>query len=302
MDSNVVQQFILRQLAQWPTAADRTRQLALVITRAIDIGKRTVTLQYNPARRISTAAKTDARAIDARPCFLCDNNRPPEQMNLPWHDYGILLNPFPIFPNHITIVHSAHTPQRIAGRIGHMAMLACELEDFTVFYNGPACGASAPDHMHFQAAPSVHFPVWEAIAENPAAYSRDNISVHDMCPAVYHIEARSTEEMEKSITALIAKMPSDESTGEPKLNILMRRHDEAMQAVVIPRRAHRADNFAHDPADTSKILVSPASVDMAGVVITVRQEDFERLTAQQIIDIYAETGYDYAWLTNILES
>lgn len=300
MDSNVLQRFIDRQIDSWRLAADNTRQLSQVQTRHIDIGPRQITLQYNPSRRISTAAKTDTASIKARPCFLCHANRPQAQEYIDWHDYHILLNPFPIFPQHLTIAHKSHIPQRINDHISHMAALAHEFQGFTVFYNGPLCGASAPDHLHFQAAPTQYFPIWETIDTTCPVHTAPNIEVYDICPAIFLIHAANSEEMERNVCYILALLPADESTGEPKLNILMRDTGMSLQAVVIPRRAHRPYNFAHDHSDTSRILISPASVDMSGVIISVRPSDFTGLTPQQITNLYLEVGYNHSQLINIL--
>lgn len=300
MDSTILQRFIDRQIASWTLAADNTRQLSQVQTRHINIGPRHITLQYNPSRRISTAAKTDTATIKARPCFLCHANRPQAQEFIEWYDYHILLNPFPIFPQHLTIAHKSHTPQRINGHISHMTALAHELQGFTIFYNGPLCGASAPDHLHFQAAPTQYFPIWETIDATGPVHTMPGIEIYDICPAICLIHAAGPEEMERNVRSIMDLLPADEPTGEPKLNILMRDTGMSLQAIVIPRRAHRPHNFAHDHSDTSRILISPASVDMSGVIISVRPSDFAGLSPQQITNLYLEVGYTYSQLINTL--
>lgn len=153
-----MKEFIERQLAQWQAAAERFRALGQVETKTIVLPESDITyrVQFNPARAVSTRAKVDAASIAARPCFLCRANRPPEQISMPWEDLEILVNPFPIFPGHLTIAAVEHTPQTLAGRVEQMKRLSLALPGYTVFFNGAKSGASAPDHFHFQAVPSEY--------------------------------------------------------------------------------------------------------------------------------------------------
>lgn len=145
-----IEEFLERQMAVWPEVAARFEALRLVETKRVG----DYCVQFNPARVVSTAAKVDAASIAARRCFLCGANRPPQQLALEWEDMEILVNPFPIFPGHLTIAAKAHTPQTMLGRTDQMRRLSRELPGYTIFFNGARAGASAPDHMHFQAVPS----------------------------------------------------------------------------------------------------------------------------------------------------
>lgn len=150
-----LKEFINRQLRLWPEAASRFKALEAVEIK--DVGGYKV--QFNPSRAVSTAAKVDAASVAARRCFLCAANRPEQQISLPWEDLEILVNPFPIFPEHLTIAAKEHTPQSLRGRVEQMRRLSKELPGYTVFFNGAKCGASAPDHMHFQAVPSEYMRI-----------------------------------------------------------------------------------------------------------------------------------------------
>lgn len=150
-----IESFISRQLEAWPEAAARFKALEAVETKRVG----GYDVQFNPARAVSTRAKVDAASIAARPCFLCARNRPKQQIAIEWEDMEILVNPFPIFPGHLTIAAKAHTPQTLRGRAEQMRRLSRELPGYTVFYNGARCGASAPDHMHFQAVPSRYMRI-----------------------------------------------------------------------------------------------------------------------------------------------
>ena len=159
IDKSVVQEFLERQIRDWDTAKNNYEALKHVKVKEFELNGSTVKVQFNPARIVSSAAKVDAKSLKERKCFLCEANRPAVQEGLPWEDYTILVNPFPIFPKHLTIPANEHTPQLIAGRISDMMKIARVLESYVVFYNGPKCGASAPDHMHFQAGNKGFMPV-----------------------------------------------------------------------------------------------------------------------------------------------
>lgn len=184
-----IEQFLRRQFEQWPEVADRFRALEAVETREVCLPHSSLTykVQFNPARAVSTRAKVDAASIAARPCFLCAANRPAAQITLEWEDLEILVNPFPIFPGHLTIAARNHTPQSLAGRVEQMKRLSMALEGYTVFFNGAKCGASAPDHFHFQAVPSRFMsvsPLYRShtIDSNDAAEASDPM-VNVVCTA-----------------------------------------------------------------------------------------------------------------------
>lgn len=283
-----IKRFITDQLASWPMAAKNHRALSNVITRSLNIGARTIFLQHNPLRATSTKANTDAAAIAARPCFLCPQARPPEQSGIPFLGYDILINPFPIFPDHLTIVDKRHNPQRISTRLADMLALVDTLPGFTVFYNGPACGASAPDHAHFQAAPSVFFPLWEAIDKSIPVFTSSSICIYDIQPAFYLISSGSAAECDKILKDMLSRLPADDLTGEPPINLLIRHSEDLYRIALIPRSKHRPADFG---TDKDKILVSPASIDMSGVIITPRQSDFDSLTATKVAEIISEVSY-----------
>ncbi|MDE6228755.1 MAG: DUF4922 domain-containing protein, partial [Muribaculaceae bacterium] len=169
-----IEEFLERQMAVWPEVAARFEALKLVETKRVG----DYCVQFNPARVVSTAAKVDAASIAARRCFLCCANRPPQQLALEWEDMEILVNPFPIFPGHLTIAAKAHTPQTMLGRTDQMRRLSRELPGYTIFFNGAQAGASAPDHMHFQAVPSRYMkPTSKAYTYRlaPAPFSPEEI-------------------------------------------------------------------------------------------------------------------------------
>lgn len=261
-----VNSFFDKQLAAWPKARGNFDALSGVKTKTVGQAR----VQFNPARIASTGAKVDAASIKKRACFLCEANRPAEQFGIDWGDYTVLVNPFPIFPRHLTIPCKSHVDQRIAGRVGDMCRLAAELPGYVVFYNGPRCGASAPDHMHFQAGNADFLP-----AEVPSQIG------------CFKLTGATPEEVEKQFADLYASLPAA-GDEEPMMNVLCRYEDGRYILTVIPRKRHRPSFYGDGEG---QMLVSPASVDLAGVLITPREKDFNEIDEQAIERIYKELCY-----------
>ena len=291
VDSNKIAGFFETQLAAWPMAAANFEALGGVKVKELDVNGMPFKVQFNPARMASSGAKVDAASLKARPCFLCEKNRPEVQIGIEWNDrYTILVNPFPIFHRHLTIPDTSHTDQLIAGRIADMMGLAAELNGYTVFYNGPRCGASAPDHMHFQAGNSDFLTIAPAI-ENAelktiAADGDATLSLVDTLPVkVFVIDAADHSAGERLFGRLREAMPVPEGEREPMLNLLCYSTPAGERLVVIPRKRHRPACYG---TDNGCMLISPASVDVGGVFITPRPEDFERMDQAAIASILDE--------------
>lgn len=219
-----------------------------------------------PGRAVSTKAKVDPESIAARPCFLCRENRPPKQPAIPHGEYEILENPFPVFPGHLTIPTTAHTPQRIMGRAADMVDIALRLKDYTVFYNGPKCGASAPDHCHFQAVYNKDLPL-------DIQYPFKRIYLVDQIDKI-------AAEIERSISEL-----SHDKDEEPAVNVgLHIINDDIAEAVIIPRKAHR-------PKCYPEIGVSPGAIDMLGTIITTSRSDFDAIDSETLSKIFHDVAY-----------
>ena len=234
--------FLARQLARWPEV--RNRHCAEVFYKDLSVSGSTIRVQFNPARAVSTSAKIDAASIAARPCFLCKKNRPSQQIELPWGDYTILVNPFPIFPGHLTIVANTHTPQSLRGRVDDMRRLAKALPGYTVFFNGARAGASAPDHAHFQAVRSEFISV-------PSFYFS------------YELPEGAEPEDDELINAVC---------------------DSSGRVTVIPRRAHR-------PHCYDRLMVSPGCIDVCGTLITVRRDDFDSISSEDVRQIFEDVTF-----------
>ena len=301
-----MQGLIDRQLAGWPEAARRYRDLREVQTKEITIGGMPVRVQYNPARAVSTLARTDAASIAARPCFLCRENRPQQQESMPFEGcdgrrYEILVNPFPIFPEHFTVPAVDHVPQRIAGRFPDMLRLAEAFPDMTVFYNGPESGASAPDHFHFQMGCRGFLPVERHFGLlGPRTVMRPGAAVIALTsayiPGLPVITAPDVKSAEAAFLRVLRSLPVSPRTGEPQLNILCWKErtdsDTVFRILVIPRKAHRPSCYYAPEGEA--VRISPASVDLGGVFIVPVEEDFRRTDAGVLQNIIRET-VDTSW-------
>ena len=293
-----------RQLAAWPEAARRYRDLQNIETKEIDLGGMPVRVQFNPARAVSTLARTDAAAIKARPCFLCRDNRPAQQEALPFEGcdgrrYEVLVNPFPIFPEHYTVPAVEHTPQRITGRFPDMLRLAEAFPDMVVFYNGPESGASAPDHFHFQMGCRGFLPVETHFDRlRPVTVMRPGRAVIAVTSGYISglpvITAPDGASAAAAFLRVLRSLPVSPATGEPQLNILCWRETPAdggsgalFRILVIPRKAHRPSCY-FAPEDRS-VRISPASVDLGGVFIVPAEEDYRRVNLQVLRTIIQET-------------
>ena len=289
--SHNAKELIKSQIKNWSLASNNYTGLQKVKTRTVPLdGGSEVKVQFNPERMRSSAAKVDAKSIKARPCFLCHTNRPQEQDGVAFGDFTILLNPFPIFPEHLTIPSNEHTLQLLAPHFASMLSLAKELNAFTVFYNGPKCGASAPDHFHYQAGMKGFMPIEADFKSgfyaklkaeqagvkvfNWEGYGRGVISL-------VGVDEKAIIALFESIHALLWAAQDEEI--EPMLNVLAYYEDEQYVVHVFPRIEHRPTCYFKEGDE--QILISPASVDMGGVFITPRPEDYEKITAADIEDI-----------------
>jgi hypothetical protein len=286
------------QFREWKLARDNYQQLDGVMVRSVPFAGYDISIQFNPGRIISSAAKVDSRSIESRPCFLCGNNRPVEQRGVPFGDsYIILINPFPIFRRHLTVVSLTHIPQRIDGNLETMLELARALPEYVIFYNGPQCGASAPDHLHFQAGNRGFLPI-EKDRENGALCSRvAEAEGTEMWlwkgygRGIMTLTGNSPGAIEKIFKRLYDSLTLRQpDRPEPMLNILAYYNKGQWTVHVIPREVHRpACYFAEGP---ERILLSPASVDLGGVFITPREEDFRKITPEDIQAILGEVCLD----------
>ena len=296
--TGAVERFFERQLNTWNEVRHRYRELERVETREITGDTFTLTAQWNPARIRSTGAKIDARSIAERPCFLCAKNRPKEQMHRTLLGrYELLVNPYPILPVHFTLPTLKHQPQRIGQMYGDIHRLLDLYPQLTLLYNGPQCGASAPDHAHLQAGTTGVLPLqqaWQRLSRNLTEVVKlddDNgiWLVTDYPATAFLIRSRTQESDEQLFRQLNGALQATVHTAdspEPMMNIIAWRQGELTLSVVLPRRKHRPDCYTAE--GDGQYIISPGAVDMGGLIITPREEDFRRLTPEFMAGLFRE--------------
>ncbi|MBR6247300.1 MAG: DUF4922 domain-containing protein [Bacteroidales bacterium] len=325
-----ISKFISDQLSVWSEAAAAFRALKKADVREVQVNGLTVRLQYNPGRIRSSAAKVDSASIKARKCFLCAENRPPQQRALPFEGrkgrkYHILVNPYPIFPSHLTIVRDRHVDQSIWHQYVDMMDLARRYPGLTVFYNGPRCGASAPDHLHFQACPSGLMPLereadslMDVIASRyggrTVPIGEETVTVPDSIASdisyigsvqeaqVFHykhftrgvfiLRARTSKSMAKLFYRLLDSAPIPEGDKEPMFNALTWCHASEYRAIVFFRAAHRSRHFYAEGPD--HLTMSPGCADMAGLFIVPDAEQFARVDSRLLEEILGDVSVSEA--------
>ena len=296
-----VNELFEQQLSVWEMARNNFEGLKTVQIREFDFDGFAVKVQFNPARMVSSGAKVDAKTIAERKCFLCAANRPEVQRGIEWRDYDILINPFPIFPRHLTIPRREHVDQQLVPYISDMFDLARELPDFVVFYNGPKCGASAPDHMHFQAGNADFLPLvgdyFNLKSQGKCTMQctidgADIYTIDDYLRVVYCIESADADALKESFMKLYNSWVKEEGV-EPMMNVVCLYKESTVNGqwstegkwylFVIPRGAFRPWQYTAE--GDKQLLVSPATVEVSGLFITPVKEHFERITKEDVVDI-----------------
>ena len=295
----ILNQFAKEQRESWPLAAANYAGLDSVEEKQFDFGDFVVKVQFNPGRIRSSAAKVDAKSVAERRCFLCLQNLPAEQKAISCGgDFQILVNPFPIFHSHFTIVSEIHTNQLFAPNISEMLRISKLMEGFTIFYNGPECGASAPDHLHFQAGENGFMPIgseYEKIKDRGELlftdesmeirafenYLRKMITIETVC-------FETGVEITRFFTEKFHQFQPEKS--EPMLNVLSGFANGKWTIHLFPRKLHRPSQFFAE--GDAQILISPASVDFGGVFILPRKKDFDKISAADIVSVFEQVTVD----------
>ena len=294
MEDSSISRFFNRQMEKWADARHRFRDLKHVETHQLSDQLK---VQWNPARIVSTGAKIDKKTLGDRPCFLCDKNRPKEQISKQIDErFLLLVNPFPILPVHFTIPARKHQPQSIYKNYGEMHRFLSLHSELMVFYNGPKCGASAPDHLHFQAGTSGILPLqanWQRLSRNLTDIISLNDDekialIHDFVVPAFVIISKSEDSDEALFQRLYKSMPVRGDETEPMMNIIAWRKGDEYISVVIPREKHRPE--AYFAEGDAQMMVSPGALDMSGLIITPREEDFRKLTEESATAILLECG------------
>jgi hypothetical protein len=293
-----IEDLFAQQRATWPMLRNGERALHLLQRKTLVDEGESVVVQVNPARRRSTTANIDAKAIAARACFLCPENMPPEERGVSFEDLVLMPNPFPVLPMHCTIADRQHRPQTLRARVPTFLHLARQIgPDLVALYNGPRCGASAPDHFHLQAARSAEIPILALLPSAPpnnavigySSFGRNMLIFRGKDPAA----------IEANIDRTIATLQSDGgTTDEPMFNLLGHFDADQYTVVFFPRSAHRPACYFAQGAD--QLLISPAVLEMCGILVTTAAEDFERVDADATRSIYAEVSMSPARFGQLL--
>lgn len=305
--------FIENQLAKWQTARTNHEALNQIETHRFELAGNTITVQFNPARAVSTCAKVDKSSIEARKCFLCPENKPNEQDEIIIsldEPFSLRINPYPILPGHLTISSLKHQDQVLADKTIRQlpGKLISWLEEYfasgyVLFYNGAKCGASAPDHFHFQAVKQSDVPViqqWERLmetavrekeikTENGNTYSSFQITSY-ICPIQVFICNHSADILPEMINQYLESLPLHEGESEPRYNLFAWQDKQrGFTMAYFPREEHRPACYTATGGE--QLLVSPGALDMAGLLVTPRKEDFDKITESDITQIYKEVAY-----------
>lgn len=327
LEEEEVNRFFDLQLEQWQEARQRFQDLTQQVqTKNLSLDDCTLSVQYNPSRMVSTGAKIDKKALRARPCFLCENNRPADQRALPvMGSLNVLVNPFPILPHHLTLPTRRHVTQNFKRFAQMLDRLVWQLPNYLIFYNGARCGASAPDHAHLQAGARGIVPIerdWKLYENHleriyPSS-KEEEAELEDMgynpknggifllkgyvCPA-FVIQGPASESNPFLLEKLFSVMPKGEKRSEPDINILSWRHEggptapDYLVTVVFARRKHRPDCYS--AKGKNSCMVSPGAIDMGGLLITPRAEDFKHITPRMAQSILREVTLTESEITNI---
>jgi Domain of unknown function (DUF4922) len=287
-----VRGLLAQQLETWPMLRDGAASLAEVRYKKLTVRGSAVLAQFNPKRIVSTTARVDSASIGQRPCFLCPENLPPEEKGIEFgEDFIVLCNPFPVLRDHLVVTARRHIPQAIEGNFGALLDLSRELgEEWFTIYNGPKCGASAPDHLHFQACSREILPVI------------DDIDHWDRRPIITGSAVESFTLREYRVNSIIGRSSdratligwfdgvlrqlARESDEEPMINLIVTADGAGWTVIVFPRSRHRP-SFYYAEGD-KQLTVSPAAIDLGGVLVVPQADHFERINAEDVEKIYAE--------------
>lgn len=287
------------QKPAWKLLESNYENLTHVETRTIEFDGFIVRVQHNPARINSTGADVSPDAIENRKCFLCVDNLPAEQIGLKYDkNFIILCNPYPIFEEHFTIINKRHSEQTLIGHFDDFLNLSMSLgKYYNVFYNGPKCGASAPDHMHFQAVPKNTTPLSQSLdiiknSDQHFLLKSSKIEIRfaeNMLRNFILMESGNKGELLYAFKIFIKALRKISiSSEEPMMNLTASYDGEKWSVIIFPRAKHRPKQYFEE--GEKKLLVSPAAIDLEGLLILPSEEDFKKINADDIIDIYKQVG------------
>jgi ATP adenylyltransferase/5',5'''-P-1,P-4-tetraphosphate phosphorylase II len=290
-----IEKLYSEQLTEWAQFKENASHLNNVKIHSYDFGNYVIKTQYNPARIVSSNAKLDEKSIAARKCFLCSENRPPVQREVWLNErFVALVNPNPILKEHFTIPFIQHKKQEILPYLEDMLDFAQMLPDYIIFYNGPKAGASAPDHIHFQAVRKGQLPLeseYQEIEKKVLIEDSDRkvSTLQDYGRHCTLIQSSGKEIVSSLFQQMYAQLQSLFDTGEePMMNVFASYENGQWNLFVFPRKAHRPSQFFAEGEDYK--MISPGAIDMAGVFVLPREEDFESISKEIILDVLRQVS------------
>ncbi len=304
---------IAQQQQTWPMLASGYESLSRVVTKPAQVQESHLIIQHNPRRLHSVSAKVDKLSIAARPCFLCPDALPPEEKGIAYGEEFILLcNPFPILDHHLVFVHRQHIEQKIYGHVETFLALARDLgRHYFVLYNGAQCGASAPDHLHFQACSKRALPIENDLGTeeelaaahcNLCAEGRDDFELFTLAGcgrSVVVYRGNKIATLALWIYRTLVELSEGNTQQEPMVNLVATHQDGVWTVYLFPRARHRAASYFAE--GDAKILVSPGAIDMAGIIVVPEHSHFEKITAADVEAIFAEVSRDGDEVDSLIE-
>jgi hypothetical protein len=291
-----------QQYDAWPLFREGRDAFEQIETKRVRVGESEVVIQHNPRRILSTAASVDKPSIESRRCFLCPENLPAEENGIAYGEYVILCNPFPVLDRHLSIVHREHIPQQIDGNVEVLLALARDLgSSYFVLYNGPECGASAPDHLHFQACSRELLPIEENLFEDEPVMSEDCAYCEETARNTFELftlggcgrsivvsRGGSSEEVAHWVYEVISELAQQTDRQEPLINIVCTYDPKMWTVYLFPRAKHRPASFFAE--GEARLVVSPGAIDMAGVVVVPEHEHFAKIDGPLVASIFSEVS------------
>lgn len=303
-----------QQCDTWAQLAEASAAFSEIVTKRVFVQESEVVIQHNPRRIRSTAASVDKASVENRLCFLCPENLPKEEKGIAYgDDLVILCNPFPVLERHLSIVHREHVPQKIEGNVGVLLSLARDLgSSYFVLYNGPECGASAPDHLHFQACSRALLPVEENLFEDEPVLLEDCSYCDQTAKNTFELftlggcgrsivvsRGGNREEVAHWVDEVIKELGFQTDKSEPRINIICTYDPKLWTVYLFPRTKHRPASFYAE--GESRLVVSPGAIDMAGVVVVPERADFDKIDGERIAGIFEEVSMNTEIVNDLID-
>jgi Domain of unknown function (DUF4922) len=305
---------ISQQRETWPMLKAGYEALSEIETKRVPVAESSVVVQHNPKRIRSTAAAIDKQSVAGRKCFLCAENLPDEEKGIEYGDDLIILcNPFPVLGRHLSIVHRDHVEQRLQGNVETLLAMARDFgPDYFVLYNGPECGASAPDHLHFQACSRELLPIEDdargddpvlvencASCEETARQTFEVFTLSGCGRGVIVFRGGDDGEVAGWVYRVLDELSRASGMAEPMVNLVCTHVAGLSSVYLFPRSRHRPSCFFAE--GENRLLVSPGAIDMSGVIVVPRHEDFEKIDSEHLEAVFAEVSYDEEYINGLIE-